>query len=177
MSEEISSLTPSEIQDLCKTTALTEAQILRLHKRFVKIDVGKRGTLSQAELSGIPGLASNPLVQRIVAIMDGNQDGRVTFSEVARTLAILSPQTPKEAKLRFTFKMYDVDGDGRVSNKDLFEILRIMVGTNLTVVQVQQIVDKTFIEADLDRDGYITFEDFQRLSSTGDFGERLNLHF
>eukprot|EP00796_Vickermania_ingenoplastis_P010105 gene10105-7072_t len=170
-------LSQAELQEIKQTTALTEAQILRLYNRFVKLDTGNRGTISKDELNEIPGLASNPLVQRVIAVMDSDQDGRVTFVELAQSLAILSPQMPKESKLRFTFKMYDVDGDGKVSNKDLFETLRVMVGENLTGVQIQQIVDKTFIEADLDRDGYITFEDFQRLSAGGDFGERLNLHF
>lgn len=171
------SLSASEIQEVRQATALTEAQILRLHSRFVKLDVTNQGTISKDELNKIPGLSSNPLVQRVIAVMDGNQDGRVTFAEVAQAMAVLSPGMPKEKKLRFTFKLYDVDGDGRVSNRDLFETLKIMVGDNLTAVQIQQIVDKTFIEADLDRDGFITFNDFQRLATGGDFGERLNLQF
>lgn len=170
-------LSAAELQSIKKSTALTEAQILRLHHRFVKLDVRRQGTISKEDLEEIPGLAANPLVQRVLAVMDGNRDGRVTFSELAQALAVLSPQMPRDAKLRFTFKMYDVDGDGQISNKDLFETLQIMVGDNLSEVQLQQIVDKTFIEADLDRDGFITFEDFLRLAAGGDFGERLNLHF
>ena len=36
----------------------------------------------------------------------------------------------------------------------------MMVGTNLNDVQLQQIVDKTIIEADLDKDGKISYEEF-----------------
>jgi serine/threonine-protein phosphatase 2B regulatory subunit len=35
-----------------------------------------------------------------------------------------------------------------------------MVGSNLNDTQLQQIVDKTIIEADKDRDGKISFEEF-----------------
>ncbi len=40
----------------------------------------------------------------------------------------------------------------------------MMVGSNLTEVQLQQIVDKTIIEADLDKDGMISYEEFQFVS-------------
>lgn len=169
--------TPKELQALQESTALTEAQIVRLYKRFVKLDTDKSGNISREEFNSIPALASNPLVDRVLAVMDANGDSTVDFGEFVRALSVLSSQTSKEEKLRFTFKMYDIDGDGRISNKDLYQTLRIMVGMNLTGVQLQQIVDKTFIEADSDRDGYITFEEFATLAMNSDFGDRLNLHF
>lgn len=36
----------------------------------------------------------------------------------------------------------------------------MMVGTNLKDVQLQQIVDKTIVVADLDGDGKISYEEF-----------------
>ncbi|EPY33482.1 protein phosphatase 3, regulatory subunit [Strigomonas culicis] len=104
---------------------------------------------------------------------DGSRE--VDFFDFVKAVSILSTHSPREEKLRFTFKMYDIDGDGKISNKDLYETLRIMVGANLTGVQLQQIVDKTFIEADADRDGYITFEEFEVMAASSDFGDRLNL--
>lgn len=38
-----------------------------------------------------------------------------------------------------------------------------MVGNNLNDVQLQQIVDKTIIEADEDKDGKISFEEFVKV--------------
>lgn len=90
---------------------------------------------------------------------------------------VLSSATGKEEKLHFTFKVYDIDGDGKISNKDLYQALTIMVGSNLTGMQLQQIVDKTFIEADVNRDGYISYNEFRTLANTTDFGERLMFHF
>lgn len=177
MSKGNTTLSASEMEELKRTTALSETQIIRLHNRFMKLDVDQKGKISKEEFNQIPGLECNPLVERVIAVMDNDNDGRVTFSEVAAALSVLSPQVPKDIKLRFTFQIYDVDRDGKVSNKDLFETLRVMVGSNLSAIQVQQIVDRTFIEVDLDRDGYITFDDFLRLSSSGDFGERLKLDF
>lgn len=50
-----------------------------------------------------------------------------------------------------------MDGDGFISNGELFQVLKMMVGDNLNEVQLQQIVDKTILEADVDRDGKIRF--------------------
>ncbi|RNF01691.1 calcineurin B subunit [Trypanosoma rangeli] len=172
-----SGLTPKEIRELQETTVLSEAQILRLHQRFKMLDQAGQGTITAEAFSSIASVASNPLLGRILAVLDTTGDGKIDFRKFAKTLAIFSPQADKLEKLRFTYMMYDFDGDGKISNKDLFETLKIMVGTNLTEVQLQQIVDKTFIEVDLNRDGYITFDEFEKLTLLNNFGDRLNLSF
>ncbi len=40
----------------------------------------------------------------------------------------------------------------------------MMVGANLTDVQLQQIVDKTILDADKDKDGKLSFEEFAGVS-------------
>jgi hypothetical protein len=40
------------------------------------------------------------------------------------------------------FKIYDIDKDGFISNGELFQVLKMMVGSNLKDSQLQQIVDK-----------------------------------
>ncbi|KAG5505825.1 hypothetical protein JKF63_05161 [Porcisia hertigi] len=170
-------VTAEELQSIRESTTLTDAQVQRLYKSFAKLNKDKSGKITREEFNSIPALASNPLVDRVLAVMDTDGDSTVDFSDFVRALAVLSSSTSKEDKLHFTFKMYDIDSDGRISNKDLFQTLSIMVGANLSQMQLQQIVDKTFIEADLDRDGYITFEEFKALVENSDFGDRLNLHF
>ena len=41
------------------------------------------------------------------------------------------------------FRIYDMDNDGYISNGELFQVLKMMVGSNLKDTQLQQIVDKT----------------------------------
>ena len=48
--------------------------------------------------------------------------------------------------------------DGYISNSELFLVLKMMVGSNLKDSQLQQIVDKTIINADKDGDGKISYE-------------------
>ncbi len=42
---------------------------------------------------------------------------------------------------------YDIDNDGYISNAELFTVLKMMTGDNLNDEQLQQIVDKTIIDA------------------------------
>ena len=50
-----------------------------------------------------------------------------------------------------------MDRDGFISNGEHFQVLKMMVGNNLKDGQLQQIVDKTIIYADKDKDGKISF--------------------
>ena len=45
-------------------------------------------------------------------------------------------------------RIYDMDNDGYISNGELFQVLKMMVGNNLKDTQLQQIVDKTIIMYD-----------------------------
>ena len=48
----------------------------------------------------------------------------------------------------FDVRIYDMDNDGFVSNGELFQVLKMMVGNNLKDTQLQQIVDKTILMYD-----------------------------
>lgn len=78
---------------------------------------------------------------------------------------VINIQGDKESKLRFAFRIYDVDNDGYISNGELFQVLKMMVGNNLKDTQLQQIVDKTILFADKDEDGRISFEEFCSVSN------------
>ena len=62
------------------------------------------------------------------------------------------------------FKVYDIDNDGFISNGELFQTLKLMVGSNLKDTELQQIVDKTIIAGDKDGDGKLSFKEFAAVS-------------
>lgn len=73
------------------------------------------------------------------------------------------------------FKVYDMDRDGYISNGELFLVLKMMVGSNLKDSQLQQIVDKTMLQADLDRDGKVSFEEFAKMVAGTDMAHQMNV--
>lgn len=73
------------------------------------------------------------------------------------------------------FKVYDMDRDGYISNGELFLVLKMMVGNNLKDNQLQQIVDKTIMEADKDMDGKISFDEFVIMVENTDVAKQMTL--
>jgi len=135
-------------------------EIKRLGKRFKKLDLDNSGSLSVDEFMSLPELQQNPLVQRVIEIFDDDQNGEVDFKEFIQGVSQFSVKGDKDTKLRFAFRIYDIDNDGYISNGELFQVLKMMVGNNLKETQLQQIVDKTILFADKDGDGKINFEEF-----------------
>jgi serine/threonine-protein phosphatase 2B regulatory subunit len=111
----------------------------------------------------------------MIAIFDEDGGGDVDFQEFVSGLSAFSSKGNKEQKLRFAFKVYDIDRDGYISNGELFIVLKMMVGSNLKDQQLQQIVDKTIMEADLDRDGKISFEEFAKMVDNMDVSMSMTL--
>ncbi|KAI0233811.1 Calcineurin subunit B type 1 [Lamellibrachia satsuma] len=169
--------------ELCST--FDPDEIKRLGKRFKKLDLDNSGALSVDEFMSLPELQQNPLVQRVIDIFDTDGNGEVDFKEFIEGISLFSVKEfiegvsqfsvkgDKESKLRFAFKIYDMDKDGYISNGELFQVLKMMVGNNLKDAQLQQIVDKTIILADLDGDGKISFEEFCAVVGTLDVHKKM----
>eukprot|EP00741_Cyanophora_paradoxa_P009416 tig00000144_g9120.t1 len=170
-------LKPHEIEAIEKASHFSQKEIRRLHRRFKRLDKDNSGDISVDEFLSIPELASNPLVLRVISIFDTDHDNTVNFKEFISALSIFSVKGDKEEKLRFAFKVYDVDEDGFISNGELFTVLKLMVGNNLNDVQLQQIVDKTIIEADKDRDGMLSFEEFKSIIESTDLDTKMTIQF
>eukprot|EP00697_Spironema_sp_BW2_P006710 gnl/Spiro4/20819_TR10136_c0_g1_i1.p1 gnl/Spiro4/20819_TR10136_c0_g1~~gnl/Spiro4/20819_TR10136_c0_g1_i1.p1 ORF type:complete len:196 (-),score=73.62 gnl/Spiro4/20819_TR10136_c0_g1_i1:94-630(-) len=177
MGANATSLRPEEIDSMKEDCNFSQKEIRRLYKRFRKLDKDNSGTITTEEFMSIPELAMNPLVQRVISIFDQNRDDNVNFKEFISALSVFSSRGDKEEKLKFAFKIYDIDNDNFISNGELFQVLKMMVGNNLTDVQLQQIVDKTILEADLDRDGRISFDEFRNVLENTDLEAKMTIKF
>lgn len=133
-------------------------EVDRLRKRFMKLDKvcncasvlyltssvadspqDNSGTIERDEFLALPQISSNPLATRMIAIFDEDGGGDVDFQEFVSGLSAFSSKGNKEEKLRFAFRVYDIDRDGYISNGELFIVLKMMVGSNLKDQQLQQV--------------------------------------
>lgn len=146
--------------------------------------LSRPGTLNRRHLDVIhcndifqTGISQDLLIPmfRMIAIFDEDGGGDVDFQEFVSGLSAFSSKGNKEEKLRFAFKVYDIDRDGYISNGELFIVLKMMVGNNLKDMQLQQIVDKTIMEADKDGDGKISFEEFTAMVENTDVSLSMTL--
>lgn len=104
---------------------VTPNQIERLYSRFTSLDRSDCGTLSREDFLRIPELAINPLCDRIVHSFFANNssDDRVNFRQFMQVLAHFrtikktkeNKLNSREEKMRFAFKMYDLDDDDTIS--------------------------------------------------------------
>lgn len=97
-------------------------EIRRLGKRFRKLDLDNSGALSVDEFMSLPELQQNPLVQRVIDIFDADGNGEVDFKEFIQGVSQFSVKGDKLSKLRFAFRIYDMDNDGFISNGELFQV-------------------------------------------------------
>ena len=148
-------------------------EIKRLGKRFKKLDLDHSGSISVDEFMALPELQNNPLVQRVIDIFDEDQNGEVDFKEFIQGLSQFSVKGDKISKLGFVFKIYDIDKDGYISNGELYQVLKMMVGSNIKDTDLQQIVDKTILYADKDEDGKINFEEFCEVVGNTDIHKKM----
>uniref|UniRef100_A0A8C9T120 Protein phosphatase 3 (formerly 2B), regulatory s1ubunit B, alpha isoform, b n=1 Tax=Scleropages formosus TaxID=113540 RepID=A0A8C9T120_SCLFO len=124
--------------------------------QFKKLDLDNSGSLSVEEFMSLPELQQNPLVQRVIDIFDTDGNGEVDFKEFIEGVS----QFSSGLLTAYLFAYPLGKPDGYISNGELFQVLKMMVGNNLKDTQLQQIVDKTIINADKDGDGRISFEEF-----------------
>jgi len=141
----------------------------------MKLDRDGNGMIDRDEFFQIQQIANNPLATRLMAIFDEDGGGTVDFQEFVGGLSAFSSRGNREDKLRFAFKVYDVDRDGFISNGELFLVLKMMVGNNLKDSQLQQIVDKTILEADMDGDGKLSFAEFTAVVAKTDIAKQMTL--
>uniref|UniRef100_A0A1B0D2E2 EF-hand domain-containing protein n=1 Tax=Phlebotomus papatasi TaxID=29031 RepID=A0A1B0D2E2_PHLPP len=178
-------LRPEDIQHIQEETGFTPNQIERLFSRFTSLDRGDCGTLSKDDFLRIPELAINPLCDRIVhAFFIDSNDDRVNFRQFMNVLARFRPPKPnkiklnsREDKLKFAFKMYDLDNDDLISREELLNILQMMVGENIDQEHLISIVERTIVEADRSGTGKITFDDFCNALSRTDVERKLSIIF
>lgn len=158
------------------------------------MDLDNSGALSIDEFMSLPELQQNPLVQRVIDIFDADGNGEVDFKEFIHGVSQFSVKGDKLSKLKFAFRIYDMDNDGFISNGELFQVsvnemkvenskliifyvssqvLKMMVGNNLKDAQLQQIVDKTIVFADKDEDGKISFDEFCSVVGNTDIHKKM----
>ncbi|CCE79931.1 Piso0_003024 [Millerozyma farinosa CBS 7064] len=164
------------MDNLMERTNFDREEIDRLRKRFMKLDKDGSGAIDRNEFLSIPGISSNPLASRLMDVFDEDGSGTIDFQEFISGLSAFSGKSSKVDKLRFAFKIFDMDRDGYISNGELFLVMKIMVGKNLQDEELQQIVDKSMVEADVNCDGKLDFEEFKNMVDSKSVANSLTLN-
>jgi len=177
MGASTSILSSEELYDLAKQSNFSNSEIEVLFKRFTQLNRSKSGLLSSSELQLIPELSMNPLCPRIIALFDPEGTDQINFHRFVQSLSLFSSKASQEQKLRVLFTIFDVDGDGLISENDLFHVLKLLVGSNLSDTELLALVRKTMVDAAGSKDAVgLKFESFSKVFGDGASALVIEMH-
>jgi serine/threonine-protein phosphatase 2B regulatory subunit len=170
---------------LSEQTHFRMGQISVLRSAFAKITAGNSKTINremfQRALYGVQSaktkkkdddakrddVGGDLFSERIFALFDTRGDGTLSFEEFVTGLSVFHPDASKDEKTQFAFEVYDLRGTGAITREDvrrmLVAVLRQNATMTLTEEQTEQVLDKTFDDVDLSKDGVISLTEFKAL--------------
>lgn len=142
----------------------------KIYNTFNKLAVG--GHLNeQSFFKGMKeevGIVDNGLLKECFAAFDLNKDGSINLQEFVGGLCVLLGGSLGD-RMRLAFKAYDLDGNGVIDKTELFAFFRSslsMCGVPVGQATLDQVcsecVEKCFLFADTNNDGFLTEDEFVR---------------
>ncbi|CAG9835415.1 unnamed protein product, partial [Diabrotica balteata] len=124
-------------------------------------------------------VSKNPFfTDRVFQIFDNDNSGSISLQEFLDAMHQFAGQTPDD-KIRFLFKVYDLDGDGLIQLRELQHVMRACMEENGMQFSEEQVADLTlamFEDADSNHRGAITYEALKnQLEKHGGLLENLSI--
>ncbi|XP_067635821.1 uncharacterized protein [Eurosta solidaginis] len=161
---------PDSLSALSRTTRFTEDEIKRIYRGFkaeCPTGVVKEDTFKVIYSHFFPQGANPTLYAHYVFnTLDTDNSGIISFEDFVQGLSILSRGSVDE-KLRWTFSLYDINGDGHITREEMTEIVTAiyeLVGRRHDdcpeEVKVKYKVEQLFQKMDKNQDGVVTLDEF-----------------
>lgn len=141
---------------------LTEEQIAEFKEAFQIFDKDGDGSITTKELGTVMrSLGQNPSdeeVRQMIEEVDEDKSETIDFKEFLGLMAKKMKETDAEDELLEAFKVFDRDGNGKISAHELRYVM-LSSGEDLTEQDIQEMV----MEADIDGDGFIDYQEFVKI--------------
>ncbi|RLU25493.1 hypothetical protein DMN91_001649 [Ooceraea biroi] len=161
---------PDSLASLCRATRFTEAELKRIYRGFkaeCPTGVVREETFKCIYSKFFPqGANTSQYAHYVFNTLDQDHSGLLSFEDFVTGLSILSRGSIDE-KLRWTFSLYDINGDGCITREEMtdivtavYELMGKFADPNLDHEGVREKVDRMFQKMDGNRDGVVTLSEF-----------------
>ncbi|XP_039056981.1 calcineurin B-like protein 1 isoform X1 [Hibiscus syriacus] len=110
----------------------------------------------------------NIFANRIFDLFDAKKKGVIDFGDFVRALNVFHPNVSQDDKIDFAFRLYDMDGTGFIERNEVKQMLIALLcesEVKLADETIEAILDKTFLEADMNQDGKIDISEWKHFVS------------
>ncbi|KAJ6245204.1 calcineurin b [Anaeramoeba flamelloides] len=101
--------------------------------------------------------------------MDEDGNGEVDFEEFCNGLICFTSKGTMEDRIKFTFQVYDLDGNGEIDKGELLIMLKACLNEQFLLTlkdeDLENMVEQTFKEVDADNSGGIDFTEYSEYAS------------
>ena len=141
---------------------LTDDQKREFEVAFKLFDYDNTEVITREKLIRVMeslGQSSSPQeIDDMISEVDADGNGEIDLNEFYVLMSRNLVKHDTEEEYQELFKIFDIDNKGHITKDGLQKIL-VAIGEEVTDEDVRQIFD----EADLDRSGFISYEEFVRM--------------
>ena len=138
---------------------LTPAQLQEAKDAFDLFDTTGTNTIEQKELKialmTLGFETTKEEIKTVISELDSSNSNIIDFKDFVEIIEILLAKRDPIAELTEAFKLFDIDGTGRITAKNIMDVVASM-DEQLTDPEIHEIIS----EADKRGEGDITLEEF-----------------